>query len=110
MPADAPWIEVPYPPPPARVEVVTPRKNGGDVWVDGQWEWMAGTWKWVAGTWVSPPQGTYFTRWSTVRHADGRLMFLAGTFRDKNGRAVDVGWGGRACPVPSATAEIARMP
>lgn len=111
VPGTARAVEVPYPPPPARVEVVPPPKAKTEVWVNGQWEWTADSWKWVAGTWVSPPAGAYFTPWSTVRKPDGRLFFTAATWRDRKGEAIDIGWGSRVCPVPPANSnEVANKP
>lgn len=111
VPVDAEASEVAYPPPPARVEVIPPRKKDGEVWVGGQWEWMSNSWKWLSGAWVSPPKGAYFTPWSVVRKPDGRLLFTAATWRARGGRALDFGSGNRICPVPpTRSGEVARVP
>ncbi|MFO0614135.1 MAG: hypothetical protein U0414_16195 [Polyangiaceae bacterium] len=98
-------VEVPYPPPAARVEVLSAPKTDTEVWVDGQWEWSADEWRWRSGAWVTPPQGSaYFTPWTTIRRGDGRLFFIPASWRDASGRpigAVDAG-----CSVPS----VARAP
>jgi WXXGXW repeat (2 copies) len=96
--------EVPYPPPAARVETVPPRKNAGDVWIDGQWDWDGTAWKWLEGSWTTPPAGAYFTPWATERRGDGRLFFARATWRTRDGRSLDVGPGRDACPLSPAPA------
>jgi hypothetical protein len=91
VPATAFTTEVPYPPPAARVEVVSTRTRAGTVWLDGQWDWDGKAWAWVAGGWVEPPQGAYFTPWEVRREPDGRLLFARATFRDRSGRALSAG-------------------
>jgi hypothetical protein len=108
VPADAPALEVAYPPPPARVEVVPPRPHDGDVWVGGQWEWASPTWRWLPGAWMSPPPGAYFTPWSVVRRPDGRLLFTAATWRDPDGRALELGPGQPVCEGPPVRLDEAR--
>jgi hypothetical protein len=80
LPADA-LIEVPYPPPPGRVEVVPPRNSEDEVWVDGQWDWNGKDWKWTDGAWVKPPPNAYFTRWKAVRASNGQLFFARAAWR-----------------------------
>jgi hypothetical protein len=105
VPKDA-FIEVPYPPPPARVEVIPRQPNDHDawVWVDGQWEWDGKAWKWTAGAWVMPPAGATFTRWTAVRRSDGRLFFARAAWRDRTGRSIDVGGRRTVCPAVPAEA------
>lgn len=100
VPDDA-WIDVPYPPPPARVEVIPKEKSPDDVWVDGQWDWDGKDWRWIAGAWVTPPKGAYFTRWAAGRRPDGQLMFARGTWRTADGRPFDPSGG---CPLPEPSA------
>jgi len=103
VPPDA-MIEVPYPPPPARVEVIPPRKNGLDVWIDGQWEWDGTVWKWLDGAWTTPPANAYFTPWTAVRQSDGRLLFARAAWRAKDGRPLDAAPGRDVCrPLPRAS-------
>jgi hypothetical protein len=97
IPADA-LVEVPYPPPPAHVEVIPPQKNPRDVWIDGQWDWDGKAWKWTDGAWQAPPANAYFTAWTTVRRGDGQLFFARAAWRGKDGRALDLD-GPNACPV-----------
>ncbi len=101
VPPDA-MTEVPFPPPPARVETVPPRKKDGDVWIDGQWDWDGKAWKWLEGSWTTPPANAYFTRWATERRSDGRLFFARATWRARDGRPLDVAPGHDACPPPPA--------
>ncbi|MEZ4301637.1 MAG: YXWGXW repeat-containing protein [Polyangiaceae bacterium] len=81
--------EVPYPPPPARVETIPPQETRGAVWIDGQWDWNGRDWRWTDGQWVIPPQGAaYFTPWTTARRPDGRLLFARATWRAADGSPV----------------------
>lgn len=105
-PADA-LIEVPYPPPPARVEVVPPRKHDHEVWLDGQWDWDGSAWKWIPGSWATPPAGAYFAPWTTVRRSDGRLFFAPAAWRIEGGRALPAGPDRGYC-APSAEGEVRR--
>lgn len=82
------FVEVPYPPPPARVEVVPPKPAEGAVWVDGQWDYEARSWVWRPGGWVSPPANAYFAPWLTVRRVDGKLFFAPGSWHDRSGKPV----------------------
>ena len=103
VPQDAAVTEVPYPPPPARVQSIPQPPNNASVWVDGQWEWDGKDWKWLAGAWVAPPANAYFTPWMTVRQKDGRLLFAKATWRAKDGRPIDVNNDGNPCPAPAAS-------
>jgi hypothetical protein len=80
------YIEVPYPPPAARVEVVPPRPKEPDaVWVDGEWSWQGKRWVWQPGGWVSPPAGGYFAPWLVYRLDNGRLLFAQGAWHAATG-------------------------
>ena len=83
QPASA-LIEVDYPPPPARVEVLPPRP-GNAVWINGEWAWTGRRWSWKPGVWVIPPQGAAYARQVVVRRGDGKLFLAAGTWRDARG-------------------------
>lgn len=75
--------EVPYPPPPARVEAIPRRpKVERSVWIDGEWTWQTRRWVWKSGRWVKPPSGARFAPWTTVRDRIGTLYFAGGTWRD----------------------------
>lgn len=95
-----PMVEVPYPPPAARVETIPPNEDAEKVWVDGQWVWQTKRWKWQTGGWVVPPKNAYFTRWETTRKPDGRLFFSRAMWRDATGRPLDVGKDPASCPAP----------
>ena len=76
-------IEVPYPPPPARVEII-PKPPGdlkGPVWIDGEWQWRSRRWVWQAGRWEVPLSGGYYAPAATVRLSDGTLVFFKGTWK-----------------------------
>jgi hypothetical protein len=78
--------EVPYPPPPARVEAIPPRPTDESaVWIDGEWTWQTRRWAWKPGRWVKPPSGARFAPWTTVRDRIGTLYFAGGTWRDSKG-------------------------
>lgn len=80
--------EVPYPPPPARVEGVPNEPAAGAVWIDGEWVWQARRYAWKAGRWLVPPPGARFAPWTTVRDARGTLFLASGTWRDARGAAI----------------------
>jgi hypothetical protein len=82
-------MEIPYPPPPARVEIVPKQPRSGAVWVDGEWVWQTRRWRWRAGRWVMPPREAKFAPWTTVRDNVGTLYFAAGTWRDASGREIE---------------------
>ena len=80
------FIDVPFPPPPARVEVVPPApRDPGAVWVDGEWAWQGKRWAWLPGGWVVPPRGAYFAPWLVYRLDNGRLLFAPGAWHAAKG-------------------------
>ena len=78
------FVEVPYPPPAAQVEIIPPRPQPGAVWVDGEWSWQGRRWTWETGGWVMPPAGSYFAPWRTKRLDNGKLLFSPGGWRAAN--------------------------
>ena len=84
-------VIIPYPPPPARVEVVPPPPAGvkGAVWIDGEWLWKGQRWVWQAGQWQTPYPGGYYAPPATLRLADGTLVYFTGAW--KIGRQRQVG-------------------
>ncbi len=86
-------VEVPYPPPAARVEFVPKQPSDSAVWVDGEWTWNGRRWGWRAGRWVVPPLDratplhltAAFSPWVAVRSGDGTLYVAEGTWRDTRG-------------------------
>ena len=74
------FIIVPYPPPPAHVEIIPePPTTAVDmVWVDGEWRWKGRRWVWNGGQWQLPQPGAYFAFGTTVRLSDGTLAWFAG--------------------------------
>jgi hypothetical protein len=77
--------QVPYPPPPARVEYVPERPEGPVVWVDGEWTWQGRRWAWKPGRWVVPPERAAFAPWTAVRNPAGTLFAAEGAWRDARG-------------------------
>jgi hypothetical protein len=82
------YIEVPYPPPAARVEVIPPKPAEGAVWVDGEWSWQGRRWTWETGGWVKPPPQAYFAPWRTKRLDNGKLLFASGSWRSETDRPI----------------------
>jgi hypothetical protein len=74
------YIEVPYPPPAARAEIVTAKPRDGAVWVDGEWSWQGKQWVWESGGWVIPPDKAYFAPWIAFRQSNGKLFFAPGAW------------------------------
>lgn len=56
---------VPYPPPPAKVEVVPLRRRDECLWRDGFWMFKGAGWRWTPGAWVIPPLDCTYTRSET---------------------------------------------
>lgn len=101
-------VEVPYPPPPARVEVVPAQARKDAVWLDGEWVWQGRTWAWRTGRWVVPPSGAAYAPWTTVRSDGGILYAAEGRFRRRDGTEVEptlVLTSGRARGGPVVTPE-----
>lgn len=81
----AAFVEVPYPPPPAKVEMVPEKPREGAIWVDGEWVWRGRRWDWETGGWVMPPAGHY-APWVLVRRDDGSLYHARGRWFDGEGK------------------------
>ena len=81
------YEEVPYPPPAAAPEIVSPSPDDAAVWVDGQWVWRSRYYVWQRGGWVIPPRRAYYAA-SARRYApDGTLFFAEGAWRRTTDRA-----------------------
>jgi hypothetical protein len=80
--------QIPYPPPPARVEFVPEQPRDGAVWIDGEWTWRTRRWSWKPGRWVEAPRNARFSPWTTVRDRTGTLYIAAGAWRDDKGGEV----------------------
>lgn len=91
-------VEVPYPPPAGRAEVIPPAKRAEEVWVSGQWDWDGERWNWIDGGWRVPPQGAHFTPWSAERKRDGRLFFRSAAWRTRDGKRIADPFGDAKCP------------
>jgi hypothetical protein len=79
-------VIVPYPPPPARVEVVPspPPEMKSPVWTDGEWRWTGRRWVWQPGHWELPIANGYYAPPTTVRLADGTLYYYPGDWKAAN--------------------------
>ncbi len=84
------FAEVPFPPPPGRVEFIPAQPRDGAVWIDGEWTWepMGKRWSWKYGRWVAPLPGARYAPSTLVRASDGTLFFAAGAWRDAHGQEV----------------------
>jgi hypothetical protein len=89
-------VQVPYPPPPARVEFVPEQPDGDSVWIDGEWVWQGRRYAWKPGRWVKPPGNAAFAPWATVRDTMGSLYIAEGAWRDAKGNEI-------AAPAPLRT-------
>ena len=87
--ASAELVAIPYPPPPARVEVIPSTPEETAVWVDGEWSWSGRRWNWRRGRWVIPPHGAAFAPWQAVRGAKGNLYIAPGIWKGKDGQMVE---------------------
>lgn len=76
------FIEVPYPPPAALVEVVPEPRPAGAVWVDGNWVWRGRYYVWQRGGWMKEIAGLAYADWQVRLANDGRLLFAKGTWYD----------------------------
>jgi hypothetical protein len=98
-------IEVPFPPPPARVEFVPPRPSPRALWIDGQWTWE-GRWTWERGGWIEVDASAFFLPWSVYRHRDAVLRFYpASWWRREGSRLVTM-----AAPAFVSRAERRELP
>lgn len=82
------FVEVPYPPPAALVEVVPDRPPGDSVWVDGHWVWMGRYYVWHRGGWLRPPENASYATWQSRLKKDGRLLFAPGAWYDDSHRPI----------------------
>ncbi len=78
---DREWLEVPYPPPVAKVERIPPRPDRVARWADGQWAWR-GRYVWLSGGWFHPARKVRLVPWALRRESSGRLMFSPAYWRN----------------------------
>lgn len=87
-PSTALTTVIPFPPPPARTEIVPASPNEEAVWLDGEWSWQGKRWAWKTGRWVIPPKDAAFSPWTAARTSNGTLYFAPGTWRDAKGNPI----------------------
>jgi len=95
-------VQVPYPPPAARVDLIQlpPVEMKHAVWIDGQWMWRGRRWVWEPGQWVDLGPNQYYARPTVSWLSDGRLVWFAGSLRSAE----------TALPAPSATVDATATP
>jgi hypothetical protein len=83
-------IEVSFPPPPARVELVPePPPAAAAMWIDGEWTWRGRKWGWRAGYWTEGGAGLTYSPWQVTRDDAGTLYFAPGAWHDADGGVVE---------------------
>ncbi len=82
------YVEVPYPPPAALVEVAGDPPDAACVWYDGHWVWQGDKYIWKRGGWVAVKGELFYAPWKMLVLSDGRLMFAKGTWFDAAGHHV----------------------
>jgi hypothetical protein len=81
------FLEVPYPPPAALVEVVPERpKDDAAVWLDGHWVWRGRYYVWQRGGWVIPPENGAYAAWQSVLAKAGRIVCAPSAWYGPDGR------------------------
>jgi len=83
------FVEVPYPPPAALVEVVPDRPDHHALWVDGNWVWRGRYYVWQRGGWVHAPADAAYASWQAYLTRDGRLLFAPATWYDARHQPLD---------------------
>lgn len=86
--ANGDWVEVPYLPPAALVEVTGAPPSDRCVWYDGHWVWRGDKYVWKRGGWALVDSDLAYAPWKTRVLDDGRLMFAEGTWYDAAGKQV----------------------
>jgi len=74
--------EVPYPPPPARVEILPAPPHDDAVWVDGTWAWNGRDYQWQTGGWRLPSEDAYYAPAKLLRRRNGMLLYLKGQWHE----------------------------
>ena len=92
------FIDVPYPPPAARPEIIPPKPREGAVWVDGEWAWQGKQWTWESGAWVMAPARAFYSPWVAFRQSNGTLRFAPSAWHKEDGTLLPK-------PTPVALAE-----
>lgn len=88
-----PGVIVPYPPPPARVEILPAAPSDPScLWLDGQWQWSAEGWLWEPGAWVRLEAGCEWVpasmRWQPGwGQSSSTLLYWKGYFLRRTGQS-----------------------
>lgn len=83
-PADVRPTIVPFPPPPARPDLIKdpPARMVNPAWIDGQWLWGGRRWAWQPGEWVDLQPNQVYALPRVVQRPDGDLVWVQGTLLD----------------------------
>lgn len=106
--ANTDYVEVPYLPPAALVEVAGEPPSDRCVWYDGHWVWRGDKYVWKRGGWAAIEGDVAYAPWKTLVLTDGRIMFAEGTWYDAQGHKVPAPEVLRAAETPpnEATSEF----
>ncbi|HTM46871.1 MAG TPA: YXWGXW repeat-containing protein [Polyangiaceae bacterium] len=83
------FVEVPFAPPPARVEIVPAQPSSDDIWIDGEWIWQNGRWAWRRGYWTIPPPLAVYSPSTLRRTKSGTLLVARGAWWNPSGQEVE---------------------
>lgn len=79
-------VSVPFPPPPARVEVIPLRRRDTCLWLDGSWDYRGGAWVWLKGAWLEGDSPCFYvpphTRFESTP-AGTALVYSRGQWYEK---------------------------
>ena len=77
-------VVVPYPPPPARAEIIPARPGDLVVWIDGSWVWDRRRWVWQRGRWEAPPTGAHYALSKIEQMPNGTLRWFPAGWQTRN--------------------------
>jgi hypothetical protein len=75
QPENAPQVQVQFPPPPAKVEILPDDPGEPCVWVDGHYNWVGRRWQWESGGWFIVPEGCYLAEARLAWAPEGSTLY-----------------------------------
>lgn len=94
-------VVVPYPPPPAKVEELSPQPNRSCLWIDGYWD-FTDRWEWQPGEWIVPQPHCRLAP-VELRRQGGELWHARPRWYPDNAKLVGPQ---SACPRPAACSAL----